>query len=53
MYVTRSDQQVTRIILTPSVRYEPMPGEQAAAALETPGDPAPIWIIKRGAGATT
>jgi hypothetical protein len=53
MYVTRSDQQVTRIILTPSVRYEPMPAEQAAAPLETPGDPAPIWIIKRGGGTTT
>jgi len=43
---------VTRIILRPSVRYEPMPAEQAAA-LETPGDPAPIWIIKRGGGTTT
>jgi hypothetical protein len=53
MYIARSDQQVTRLTLRPSVRYEPLPGEQAAAAVKTPGDAAPIWIIKRGGGAST
>jgi hypothetical protein len=47
MYVTRSAQQVTCIILTPSIASELMAAVQAIAARETPGAPAPIWAINR------
>jgi hypothetical protein len=48
MYITRSSQQVTRIILTPSIPAELMAAVQAAAARESPGGPAPIWVVNRG-----